>query len=402
MYDPNLGFDPDKQYGTNIRNTLAANPNADISGDISEVLKKVKSPNFLDAAQPTYDFLKSIGYNQAGNKIIQPYVNPYEKQINETLSNLQNRQPFQYDSNADQALQQDITNTTGQIEKSTSESFAKRGMLYSDATKQNITQETAKAATSLTAQYRNIAYGQYQDENARLMDMANLVMDLDDQSFERYKQMVDQDYNERAFQLDQQQQAINNKRTQIQDAWDRVSAVGYVDNETSAILGIAVGTLSYEARKAIDDQNFELQRMEKDLEQWKQKTAIQKQDEIDLIQEREAMGTPEQMQNYYKYLDAFSANEAYADPTEAYRGAVSRRQMIEPFTGTKLYNQLLNDLQNLAATQPKEAEDPTLGAIYSEMMNAKDPGEWLKNESQYMTDPEIQQAIKWLEQMTGE
>lgn len=117
------------------------------------------------------------------------------------------------------------------------------------------------------------------------------------------------------------------------------------------------------------------------------------------------LGSPEQVQSYYDFLDIFSGggNGTYKDnPAAAYTRLVGNRGQIEKMVGTKLYNKLVSDIKGIDAVvgtvkAPADAPaDPTLGAIYSEMMSAPDPAMWLKKEAPYMTDTEIEQALKWL------
>jgi hypothetical protein len=55
------------------------------------------------------------------------------------------------------------------------------------------------------------------------------------------------------------QAGLDEEEKEIERAWDRVKSLGYVDNASSLILGIDPGTLSYEAQKAKDEREQELQ-----------------------------------------------------------------------------------------------------------------------------------------------
>lgn len=125
-----------------------------------------------------------------------------------------------------------------------------------------------------------------------------------------------------------------------------------------------------------------------------------------------ALGTTEQLDAYYQFLDTFGGGgygTYTGKPTEAYNKLVSNRGQIEKMVGTKLYNQLLKDVKGLVSTVgdakpvvPEEAEaDPALGAIYSDMMSAPDPVNWLRNEAQYMTPDEIKWAVGQLPKEDG-
>ena len=68
-------------------------------------------------------------------------------------------------------------------------------------------------------------------------------MNYDNQQFNYWKDAKDREFENKKFEYEKQQNALTN-------AWKRVDELGYVDNEASTILGVAVGTLSGEARQA--------------------------------------------------------------------------------------------------------------------------------------------------------
>jgi len=116
----------------------------------------------------------------------------------------------------------------------------------------------------------------------------------------------------------------------------------------------------------------------------------------------ESMGTPQQVNEYYATLNSYvSGTVGTASPEAASKAALANKGNLVKLMGEKLTNQLLSDLKGNASTvgEPKPGdvpEDPTLGAIYSEMLASPDPVAWLKAEARYMTDTEIKQAATWL------
>jgi peptidoglycan hydrolase-like protein with peptidoglycan-binding domain len=120
---------------------------------------------------------------------------------------------FDYNPQRDKALQQDIKATSLAVMEQANE----RGILYGTPTGEAITQSTI----GLTANYRQ-------------------------QAFDRYLNQV------------------SIRKQEINDALTRVQTLGYVDNYTSRILGIAPGTPSYQAQQAANQFQQQLALMEAD------------------------------------------------------------------------------------------------------------------------------------------
>jgi hypothetical protein len=207
------------------------------------------------------------------------------------------------------------------------------------------------------------------------------------------------------LKYDMEQTALQNKRQSITDAWNRVSQIGYVDNQTSIILGVPVGTPSKEVREnAITRQ----QQIEDEIRQ----NAAQKarddrlfQQEKALIQEREnvqsknpeSMGTPQQVQNYYDLLNTFSGDgpqQKYLnDAAGAYAQIIGSRGQIEGLVGPKLYQQLVSDIKGLdtvkGAPKTPAGQELTYEDFYKQgqsYMNAKISGVGGKEERMYSDD----------------
>jgi hypothetical protein len=84
-------------------------------------------------------------------------------------------------------------------------------------------------------------------------------MSLDDAEYERY-------VDNRNYQYQLKQDEYQKELDAISQAWERVDNLGYVDNEASQILGLAVGTLSKDARERIEDMQDELEMYQKKLD----------------------------------------------------------------------------------------------------------------------------------------
>lgn len=181
------------------------------------------------------------------------YQSAYSDTINSLISsmitNLENG--FQYDPNKDTALQV----ATEYAANSTMQSLAGSGVLNSSATAERV----ARVVSELIPQYEQLAYTRWTDYLGQLSDTAQLVMNYDSQQFEYWKDAKDREFQNKQFEYQKQQDALDN-------AWKRVDELGYVDNEASAILGVPVGTLSGEARLAKEQQEFELAKMREQLQ----------------------------------------------------------------------------------------------------------------------------------------
>lgn len=182
------------------------------------------------------------------NSVEGMYQSAYSDTINSLISSMitQLETGFQYDPTQDTALQV----ATEYAANSTLQSLAGSGVLNSSATAERV----ARVVSELIPQYEQLAYTRWTDYIGQLADTAQLVMNYDAQQFEYWKDAKDREFQNKQFEYQKQQDALEN-------AWKRVDELGYVDNEASAILGVPVGTLSGEARLAKEQQEFELAKM---------------------------------------------------------------------------------------------------------------------------------------------
>lgn len=135
------------------------------------------------------------------------------------------------------------------------------------------------------------AYNQYRDNIQDKTKLFDMVMTLEDRDFEKYKFTVDQTWKQFDTEVMRFESALEQKRQQISDALDRTNLLGYVDNEASALLGVAAGTLSQGARERAERMidYAEQQRME--IENYAKKKAIDYQYDMKLIAARGSSGS---------------------------------------------------------------------------------------------------------------
>lgn len=174
------------------------------------------------------------------------------------------------------------------------QSLAGSGVLNSSATAERV----ARVVSELIPQYEQLAYTRWTDYIGQLSDTAQLVMNYDSQQFEYWKDAKDREFQEKQFEYQEQQDALEN-------AWKRVDELGYVDNNASAILGVPVGTLSGEARLAKEQQEFELAKMREQaqIEYENNKALYKLRAELDKEQARYTAQLEKEQAKYQSQLD---------------------------------------------------------------------------------------------------
>ena len=182
------------------------------------------------------------------NSVSGQYQSAYADTINSLISEMitQMNSGFQYDPTQDSSLRV----ASEYAANSTLQSLAGSGVLNSSATAERV----ARIVSELIPTYEEKAHDRWLEYLGQLADTAQLVMNYDSQQFEYWKDAKDREFKEKEFAYQKQQDALEN-------AWKRVDELGYVDNQASAILGVAVGTLSGEARLAKEQREFELAKM---------------------------------------------------------------------------------------------------------------------------------------------
>ena len=146
---------------------------------------------------------------------------------------------FQYNPYADTALQIAQGYAVGRVK----ETMNSTGMYFSSMTTSAIT----KAVAELVPVYEQMAKDEMKNNLSMLQSTANYLMNLEQMQFNMWKS-----------QIELQFEANNDRRKEVAAAWDRVNNIGYVDNQASAILGVAAGTLSPNAREHLQSLQEEI------------------------------------------------------------------------------------------------------------------------------------------------
>jgi hypothetical protein len=146
-----------------------------------------------------------------------------------------------YDLATDPMYRQAVDEATRAIR----EDFTKRGIAISSDMESRIYQTALK----LAPQFEQLALEKKMNLLKGTLSIVQEMGTLDDRmlNFAQYELQIQK------FRADQeiaeQARVLESERNAIQDAWDRVSVLGYVDNATSTVLGLPVGTPSIEARE---------------------------------------------------------------------------------------------------------------------------------------------------------
>ena len=270
------------------------------------------------------------------------YKSQYEQQLQEILAQLQNyqmyqtpeelqnylmqliqgiNQPFTYNPTEDTALKQAQELAGQQIR----ETAGTKGTLYSSGTLSNVT----KAQGALIPQYEEKAYSRYADAQNRKVQLAttlmqwdqmqadrsmdqleliqtkyDYIMNLDTQAFNEFKTMLEQQNWEKEYQLQQQQLLLEQKAAELERAYKRIDAIGYVDNTTSVITGLPVNTKAQWVQELEKQQKLDLERQKKEFEN--QKKLQQEQAKVDkkLLEYKQSLenkASAAQMKKQYEY-----------------------------------------------------------------------------------------------------
>lgn len=289
---------------TSFNNNLQTNANVNTSKQISAPTPQTYSgqnnANMVSFDQIYSAYNKTIGNNNVANNtansgikktsfnttIVTPtnmnintpegqYQSTYANTINSLISEMLNQMNhgFIYDPSNDNSLKL----ATEYAANTTLQSLAGSGILNSSST----TERVARIVSELIPQYEEKAHGRWIEYLGQLADTAQIVMNYDSQQFEYWKDAKDRAFQEKQFEYQKRQDDLEN-------AWKRVDELGFVDNQASTILGVAVGTLSGQARLAKEQQEFELAKMREQIElEYKNDVALYKlRSELDLEQSK--------------------------------------------------------------------------------------------------------------------
>jgi hypothetical protein len=193
------------------------------------------------------------------NLSVTPYDNSeYMERIEDILSGLDDIGQFSYDPVKDQSFQSFLNLAQGQGQTAFNNQIGTLSSMtggrpnsWSTAAASQAQNQIVSDANAQMPAFEAQAYNQWQGNQASLLQKAELIMSLDNAGYAKYVDEINTRFELTTLQMQQAAAAIEQKQVEIANAMDRVKLLGYVDNETSVILGVPPGTKSFEAQQAI-------------------------------------------------------------------------------------------------------------------------------------------------------
>jgi hypothetical protein len=310
----------------------------------------------------------------------------------------------QYDPNADPGLKQ----AQDQAMLAVQNRMAGSGMLFGDTTKAMMAQEAQKLIPEYTKMFymnqerqlnnmlntgnfgRDInadSYKRYTDNISNIVNMYDMYDKFDTQDFNMFKENMQLMQNEIDNQFNERELKLREEDKSYQRARDRVEDLGYVDNESSVILGMEVGTLSKTARERLEGiEDFILQ---EEIKLKNEKTIIAEQTAKTLktmaAKEKEAdpfSAATEDQKFWYaeiqKQLYGSDGSSKYVDSAlmKLTQNEAGFRQLL----GNDLYEYMYSKGQQLASKIP-EYKESTEASMKS---------------TDYKTNPEFADEVSWI------
>lgn len=203
--------------------------------------------HYLDPSNTALGSALGLGKTQAAPIATTPR-DMYQKEATDLLSQIKQRinQPYDYASDPYYQSQVRLAEQEGkQAGQQASEYLNQRGILNSTITADRVAQAMQDARTARLPAAIQQGYQMRQGELGNLLNLYGAYSGLENQEYTRQRQ-VEQDA------LAREKSALEQADTKLKNAWDRVKNIGYVDNTASAVLGLPVGTPSFEAQKTYD------------------------------------------------------------------------------------------------------------------------------------------------------
>lgn len=291
-------------------------------------------------------------YKAALAKIEEPYTykSAFEEEIQNALDEIKNFQAYQTPQETLDLINQLVKSAQEKFsynpaedsalilaqkeaERQVREGSAGRGMLYSSGTMETATRKMAE----LIPQFEQVAYNRFQQEQNRVINVMNAVMqwdemqadrnmdqftlltnkfntllDLDARGLEQFKVLLDQRNADKQYELELKQFQLDKKTQEVNQAWATVNEIGYVDEKTSAILGVPVGTKASWLKQVEEEQKNAL--------------ALQaKQQEYDTQQQQKQYELDRALTEYKAQLDAAN-NERLQQQENEYNKKLAQQQ----------------------------------------------------------------------------
>jgi len=306
---------------------LTVSPEGNLMGDMNQYMNLI-SPFVGNVNNATKQ-------DQIMNQMneFQQYQTPeaYDQYLRSMIDRQQ--QPFKYDAETDPRL----LAAREELENSVSKMAAERGFLYGSQ-QQDIVQAQMNKMVPL---FEEMAYKKEQDFLNRQVQFADVLMQWDQLQYQRnmdtleimktkadfisrltqrelekFKIMAETRNANLEFDLKKQRFDLEKQQSELAQAWKKVDAMGFVDNERSKILGVPAGTKAEWAEKSAREQKNRLDLMAKDYEYKLGLAKANAQIERELFKEEMKVKTESQlrlMAEEYKYDTRLAAVQAEYD-----------------------------------------------------------------------------------------
>lgn len=225
----------------------------------------------------------------------QNYQSQYQDMINQSLSAIRNMPQFSYNPANDpsyqayvqqqQALGQTaFNNQMGTLSTMTGGRPNSWGQSVASQAQNTYNQQAASAMP----QFESLAYDRYKGDYNMKMDQLNMILNLDDREYGRYKDQTQYEWDTYNAQYNQFKDSLEEKRKQMNDAYTRTQMTGYVSNEDSVILGLPSGTPSFEVAQSKREMDNWFTQQDYKMKQEMEMMKVKLQQEQQLIKFRES------------------------------------------------------------------------------------------------------------------
>ena len=388
--------------------------------DINNIMQQVQGQQQpMQPQGPVGQYQQQV---EQGQQEKQDIMGKYSEQVAGITEEFQNRQPlytediqqslrqafgdpFEYDPNKDPSLQE----AQKYAEREIVNAMNARGILNSSITRD----EYASMLSSMIPKYESIAYDRYQTNINNQLKKVNVLRSLSQDDYRMYKDQVDFTLNnlqnvtnnainmiddnlktmyETTIELPlklQETQAIERKN-ELDEAYDRLDMIGYVDNEIASITGIPAGTLTKDAKKMLGNMILSEEEKEKLVNGEIDMASLEyKAKQEELLAAKEEVAIKTEVQNYFaKMSDVLSQMSG----SQAINEFSKMRDKLSEDLG-EYYMYIADDVNTLRDDLVKRREDESKIAITRERETrlAKEAKARATKEE---TEPKISSAVR--------
>lgn len=193
-------------------------------------------------ARPSY--APSQAYQDAADRLAQlegarpgPYQSGYQEQIDALLQKIQNRDPFEYDFNADPLYQQYKGNYMQMGQQAMQDTMGNAAALtggygnsYAATAGNQAYQQYLQGLNNVIPALRDAAYGMYRDQGTDMYNEMGLLQGMENTAYGKYRDTVGDWQTDRGYYYGQQNDLYNRDYGQYMDSlgqWNADRSFGY-------------------------------------------------------------------------------------------------------------------------------------------------------------------------------